>query len=145
MLGSRPLGPHSRVGVTKPKPSACGLYPAVDQTKVNRFLNCVHHLQAPPASDVTLHIQERNSPPPSHQAIVEIFSVDWKMIVLTALRPKIVPGRTRRKRQSGAQPLTSSRDCGPVRSFRGEIGAGIPRTQFVTCEVNANAHTPPDA
>ena len=51
--------------MTTPKPSTCGLYLAVDQTKVNRYLNCVHHLQAPPASDVTLHIRERNLPPPA--------------------------------------------------------------------------------
>jgi hypothetical protein len=40
-------------------------------------LNCVHHLQAPPATDFTLHIQERNTPP-NHQAIFEISTVAGK-------------------------------------------------------------------
>jgi hypothetical protein len=76
MLGFRPVVPTLLCGRYKAE-----IVGAVVNTRLphrsKRFLNCVHHLQASPAADVTLHIQERNFPP-THHAFVEIFIVSEK-------------------------------------------------------------------
>ena len=117
MLGSRPFGPHS----------LCRRYiaetvGAVVNTRLphrsKRFLNCVDHLQASPAADVTLHKQERNLPPP---AIMQYFrfSLEVKKSRSDCAAPQksFLAACSKRHR---FQPLASK--CLPCASPRSEHG-----------------------